>query len=100
MQGNTAEARRLWLGVVDVFQDSRADAEWVRRSKAALSDLELSDANGERHMELREAMARAAKLHQDGKTDDARRIWSGIVTLYQHDPAAKEIVAEARRAMK
>ncbi len=99
-QGKTAEAKRLWVGVIDVFQDSRPDAEWVRRAKTALCDLENADHIGERLKDARVAMKRAANLKHDGKLDDARRIWNGIVTLYQHDPAANEIVAEARKAMK
>ncbi len=100
MQGKTDEARRIWISVIDVFQDNRADAEWVRRAKSALGELEKDDASVERFKDIREALKRATTLQKANKLDDARRIWKGIETLYQNDPAATELVAEARKNLK
>ncbi len=99
-QGKTEQAKRVLTSVVDVFNQSRADAEWVRRARNALDELEKHDERGDRFKEVRESLKRAAQLQKTGKTDDARRIWKGIETLYEHDTAAAEIVAEARKGLK
>jgi hypothetical protein len=37
-------------------------------------------------------------LQQQGKFDDAERIWRGIQELYRNDPAATNILLEIERA--
>jgi serine/threonine-protein kinase len=46
---------------------------------------------------LTDALDRAEKLAADGKAQEAREIWNGVIALYGDDPTAAAEVARARR---
>jgi tRNA A-37 threonylcarbamoyl transferase component Bud32 len=97
-QGNPAAARQVWRSLIDVFADVDAEKEWVNRARRALSDLEKAALNTDRWKNVRTALERAKELQQQGKLDDAERIWRGIQELYRNDPAATNILLEIERA--
>lgn len=45
------------------------------------------------------AMARAERAREDGRIEDARRVWESIVELYAGDARVRDVVAEARRGL-
>jgi len=97
-QGNPAAARQVWRNLIDVFEDVDAEKEWVNRARRALADLEKAALNKDRWKNVRTALERAKELQQQGKLDDAERIWRGIQELYRNDPAAANILLEIERA--
>jgi hypothetical protein len=46
---------------------------------------------------LHSSMEHAQALADQGKDDEARRVWSGVIELYDSDPAAKDEVERARQ---
>ena len=45
------------------------------------------------------AMARAERAREDGRIEDARRVWESIVELYAGDARVRDVVADARRRL-
>jgi eukaryotic-like serine/threonine-protein kinase len=96
-QGNPAAAQQVWRNLIDVFAEVDAEKEWVNRATRALTDLERAGLNKDRWKNVRTALDRAKGLQQQGKLDDAERIWRGIQELYRNDPAAANILLEIQR---
>jgi L-alanine-DL-glutamate epimerase-like enolase superfamily enzyme len=48
---------------------------------------------------LRESLARADKLAEEGKPAEAREIWKGLISLYADEPGADRFVEQAREAL-
>ena len=63
--------------------------QWQGESVGSASDPRLAS----------EALARARTARQDGRIEEARRVWQSIVELYAGDTSAREAVAEARRGL-
>ena len=97
-EGQLQAARTVYESVVVVFKDSEADKEWVRKSEEALQALEQTIQAKERMQGARAALDRAASLRDTGKRDQAEKIWAAIETLYHGDPAAREVLAEIKKA--
>ena len=49
----------------------------------------------DRYQLLKAAMKRADQLSQEGKQDEARLIWNGVIELYDTDPGAADEVLKA-----
>ena len=100
LQGNIAAAKETWRNLIDAFGDVDAEREWVTRARRALADADKADNNKDRWRPVRAALDRARTLHEQGKPDEARRIWKGIEQLYRNDPAAADFVLEAKRGLQ
>lgn len=93
--GDAAAAGRLWQGLVTTFRGVAAEQRWVGLAERGLQKLE-SPAPA-RRQSVDEALATARRLRDAGKTDEARRIWSAIETLYRDDPSAREVIEQLKR---
>jgi len=93
--GDAAGARRLWQGVVTAFHGIPLEERWVTLAERGLQHLESP--TPVRRQSVEEAMMAARRLRDAGKTNDARRIWDAIETLYRDDPSAGEIVDQVKR---
>jgi tetratricopeptide (TPR) repeat protein len=99
-QGNSAAARKVWGNLIDAFSDIPLEKEWVHQARRALSDIDKASANNDRWKGPRAALARAGELQQQGKTEEAARIWTGLWQLYRDDPAAKDLLREVPVALR
>jgi serine/threonine-protein kinase len=97
-EGNTAEAKDVWQNVVAVFGEVPSEAEWVRRARDGLAELEKAAGNTERWAPVCAALKQAAELAGQGNRKAAEAIWTGVEALYRNDPAARDILAEVRAA--
>lgn len=96
--GNAAAAKRTWENVIQAFGPIESEKIWVRRAERALVDLDAAGAAKERWGLLRPVLDRAAALRDQGKRDDAERIWTALEELYGPDPWAGELLAEIKAA--
>lgn len=97
-EGQLRKARKVYESVVVVFKDADADKDWVRKSEDALQSLDQMIQSKERWQTVRKRLERAASLRDAGKREQAEEIWSAIESLYRDDPAAREILAEIKKA--
>jgi serine/threonine-protein kinase len=94
-QGNPAAAQQVWRNLIDAFGAVEADKVWVNRARRALADIDKTGLNADRLKNVRAALDSAKALHDQGKVDEANRIWTGLEQLYRDDA---EILAEVRKA--
>lgn len=95
-----AGAERTLSALVAILEgNSQYDAE---RKLADELLQELRDRRSDQHPDrtfLDDALARADALAAAGKSEEATKIWNGVVDLYHNDPQAAEEVARARRKL-
>lgn len=66
-----------------------------------LQTLEASQpSRTEQYKLLQDSITRATQLDGEGRPEAAAAIWSAIVELYGHDPAAAEFVEQAKKALE
>jgi hypothetical protein len=99
-EGDLAAARRTWQDLAAVFADVPSEAEWVRRAKAGLAELNKAAADPERWAAVRAALQRAEALVKQGKLQEAEAIWHGIEELYHEEPEAQPLLQQAQAARK
>ncbi|MGQ0634265.1 MAG: serine/threonine-protein kinase [Planctomycetaceae bacterium] len=98
--GDVARAERI-LVALQAFLSASDEHAKVRDLASRLLDelrTQQPEANS-RHELLQQALARAKRLAAEGKSDEARAIWSGLIELYGEDAEAAEFVSEARAAL-
>jgi hypothetical protein len=93
--GDATGARRLWEGVVTVFRGVTAEERWVALAERGLQRMETPEPV--RRESVEQSLAAARRLRDAGKTEDARRIWSGIESLYRDDPAGRDVIEQVKR---
>jgi hypothetical protein len=93
--GDAAGARRVWEGTVTAFKGVAAEERWVALAERGLQRLE--SAGPARRDSVDAALATARKLRDAGKTEDARRIWSAIESLYRDDPSGRDVIEQVKR---
>jgi hypothetical protein len=96
-EGNERGAREIWMNLAAAFDGSEADRDWVQRARKSLADLEKKAARGDRLKALQPVLDRAADLKQQGKLEDAEKIWTALETLYRNDLSAADVLAEIRK---
>jgi serine/threonine-protein kinase len=89
-------ARALFQSIVNAFKDVPAEKSWVDKAKAKLEKIKEVPPE-ERWKPVREALARARKLRDEGERKEAEVIWNGIEELYASDPSARDILKEVRQ---
>ncbi len=95
-QGRPEAARQTWRSLVGAFRDVVAERAWVRLAERELA--KEDDAADARHWDAaRQALARARRLRDEGKQQEADEILAALEELYHDDPSAKEILDEVRR---
>jgi hypothetical protein len=95
-QGRPAEARQTWRDLVRCFRDDPAERWWVRLAEQELArEGEAADAH--RWDSVRGALARARRLRDEGRADEADATWEALEQLYRDDPSAKDVLDEVRR---
>lgn len=96
-QGNQVAAQKMWKNVIDVFDGVAAEKVWVDRARRALNDQEKAGLHKDRLKNVEAALKNACQLRDCGQRAEADRILCGIIELYENDPAAAELVAEAKK---
>ena len=98
--GDRARAMSILESVLELVEGQR---EWESERKVARELLEEwrkdpVGAAGESKLAAA-ALARAGRAREDGRIEDARRVWESIVELYAGDARVRDVVAEARRGL-
>jgi len=97
-QGDPEEARRVWTGVVQVFEGDEAERRWARLAEKGLGMLEDRLPSSEHRRDaIRKAAGKARELHKQGKIKEAEKLWQGLQELYRDDPSARAFVEKARQ---
>jgi len=96
-EGNERGAREVWTNMAAAFDGNVADRDWVQRAQKGLADLEKKAARGDRLKSLKPVLDRAADLQQQGKVEDAEKIWTALETLYRNDLSAADVLVEIRK---
>jgi len=97
-EGNSAAAARLWKDVVTVFAGIDSAKDWVARAETALAELDKTQIGAEQLAAVRAALQRASALCDQGRRQEAERIWDGIEDLYRDDYSARDLLKEVREA--
>jgi serine/threonine-protein kinase len=95
-QGRADEARQTWERLVRAFGGVPAERAWVRLAEKELAKQGKED-DGHRWDAARQALARARRLREEGKGDEADAICAALEQLYRDDPSAKDFLEEMRR---
>jgi serine/threonine protein kinase len=94
-RGEIAQARQT-LQAVRALVDGGPNSEaLLPLVDELLTSLDTGAASADASF-LTDAIRRAEDLKKSGKGAEARRLWQGIVMLYEDDPAAQDQVARAR----
>jgi hypothetical protein len=97
-RGDPAGAKRVWTDVVRVFGEVPEEKTWVQLARLHLREPDTRIQSEEKRWQsVREALARARQLRDEGKRDEAEAIWQGIEGLYEKDPSSAAILKEVRR---
>ncbi|MCI0681246.1 MAG: protein kinase [Gemmataceae bacterium] len=96
-EGNERGAREIWSSLATAFAGNDADRDWVQRARKGLAELEKKSVRGDRLKTVQPILERAAALKQEGKVEDADKIWTALETLYRNDLSAAEVLAEIRK---
>jgi serine/threonine-protein kinase len=98
--GDPARAERRLTALRALLAGNDAESKVYEAAGHLLDDLQRERGDGaDRDKLLRDSLDRAAKLAAEGKAAEARGIWQGIFDLYADDPAARDFVAKARKAL-
>jgi serine/threonine-protein kinase len=98
LEGNTAGAARLWKNLVTVFAGDESAKTWVAQAEQELAKLDKLQPSPERLAQARAALKRANELRDQGKRQEAERIWEGIEDLYRDDHSFRDLIKEVRAA--
>ena len=98
--GDIARAEQTLESLSALLADSKEHEALYKQTQQVLEDLRARrDAPGD-HLELlQDSMEHARSLAEHGKDAEARRIWAGVVELYESDPAAQADVEQARNML-
>jgi hypothetical protein len=93
-RGNEAEARRVWQALIDSFGHTPTEGPWVRKAQEQLKGTR-EEHPVERWLDpLRDTVARARRMREEGKAKEADAILQSLRSLYHDDPAALEIIGK------
>jgi hypothetical protein len=92
--GDPAAARRVWRGLATVFQGSEADRRWVDLAERGLK--RLGEPAYSPAAAIEAALARAQKLRDAGKPEEADAILAALEELYRNDPDAAARLEQIR----
>jgi serine/threonine-protein kinase len=97
-EGQPAAAGRLWKSLITVFEGIDSAQPWVARARNDLTELDHPPQDAERLAQVRAALERANALRDQGKRQEAERIWDAIENLYRDDPAARDLLTDVHKA--
>jgi hypothetical protein len=93
-RGDEAGARRVWEGLIEGFGQTATEGPWVRKAQEQLKGTK-EEHPVERKLEpVRDAVAQARKLREEGKVKEADALLRALRSLYRDDPAALEIIGK------
>jgi serine/threonine-protein kinase len=99
--GDLARAERTLSALRALLSGDEKQSKMYDYAGALLDELHRERAKSEDRAGLLESsLARATALVDDGKIDQAREIWGGILELYADDPEADDAVRAARAAIE
>jgi serine/threonine-protein kinase len=95
-QGDRDGARATWGLLVRSFRDVPAEQRWVRLAEKELArGSDPSDAH--RWDSVEKALARARRLREEGRPQEADEVCAALEELYRDDPSARDILERVRR---
>jgi serine/threonine-protein kinase len=95
-QGDRDGARATWGLLVRSFRDVPAEQRWVRLAEKELArESDPSDAH--RWDSVERALARARRLREEGRPQEADEVCAALEELYRDDPSARDILERVRR---
>jgi len=97
-EGNSAAAARTWQDLITVFCGTASAKEWVDHAEKGLAELDKTQPSPEQSAAVRAALRRASALWDQGKRQEAERIWDSIEELYRYDYAARDLLKEVHQA--
>ena len=97
--GHAAESKQVLLGLSRLTEGDKDAADLHALAQDLLSELNDKTLGEEAYSLVKRSLERAAALHQDGKTEQARALWQSIVDLYASDPDAATFVEQAQRGL-
>ena len=103
-RGNLAAAKQTLQSLSTLLAGHPDEEQWRRVTDEFLRQIRDQQASPEdaagRYALLEASLARAAELEQAGRTDEAAAIWRSAIDLYDDDPAAVELLKEARQRLE
>ncbi|MGH7201742.1 MAG: hypothetical protein ACREJB_14130, partial [Planctomycetaceae bacterium] len=98
--GDRIAAQRLYKRIAEASKGKSAGPylALARRALAELSGMNTGDVHDVRH--LTELLRRADQLHADEKTNQARRIWEGVVQDFDGAAVVAPHVEFARKRLE
>src|SRR5262249_3104124 len=97
-QGDEAGARRVWQQLVQAFDQIKSEQAWVILAREELETPSNAFPLGQMWgAATRKAPARARRLRDQGKHEEAVRIWTALNDLYKEDKSAASILEEMKR---
>ena len=97
--GQDAEAKQVLVGLSRLTEGDPEAADLHGLAKDLLSELNDTNIGAEAYSLVKRSLERAAALHKDGKTEQARTLWQSVVDLYSSDPDAATFVEQARQGL-
>jgi serine/threonine protein kinase len=95
--GDAAAAERTLSAFVVLLPEGSPERERIEK---LLAELRARVIEHPRDLSfVADALDRADKLAAEGKPEEARAIWSGVIALYADDPRAAEDVTRAQRGL-
>jgi hypothetical protein len=99
--GETDAAESKLAALKRLLAEDAEQAELLEWVDELLAEIHASQSREARRYELLYvSMARADRLAEAGRRDEARSIWQGIVELYGSDADARETVGRAKRLLE
>jgi hypothetical protein len=93
-RGDEAGARRVWQALIDGFGQAPTEGPWVRLAQEQLRGTKEEHPVERKLDPLRDAVAAARRLREEGKAKEADATLDSLRALYRDDPTALEIIGK------
>ncbi len=103
-RGSLAAAEQTLQSLSTLLAGHPDEQQWRRVTDEFLRQVREQQANPEqassRYALLEAALARAASMQKEGRTEEAAAIWRSTLDLYDDDPGAASLLEQARRQLE
>jgi tetratricopeptide (TPR) repeat protein len=99
--GEPAEARKKLQSLVDVIKPEGDDRLYILLARRELNRLQdvVAQSAGERETFINEKLAQVDALQKEGNIDEARKILTGIVSLYGENSEYADLVVKVQQRL-